>query len=50
MFLGSEIFKKEVMKNRNNIFSETKSKEIINQRIKKPFLKSKVKIIHLEKF
>ncbi len=43
MFLGSEIFKKEVMKNSDNIFSETKSKEIINQRIKKPFLESRIK-------
>jgi hypothetical protein len=43
MFLGSEIFKKEVMKNRNNIFSEHKSKKIINQRMKKSFLESRIK-------
>jgi hypothetical protein len=43
MFLGSEIFKKEVMQNRNNTFSEHKSKEIINQRIQKPFLESRIK-------
>jgi hypothetical protein len=40
MFLGSEIFKKEVMKKIDNTFSESKSKEIINQKMKKPFLRN----------
>jgi hypothetical protein len=40
MFLGSEIFKKEVMQKIENTFSESRGKEIIKQKMKKPFLES----------
>lgn len=40
MFLGSEIFKKEVMQKIDSTFSESRSKEIIKQKMKKTFLES----------
>jgi hypothetical protein len=49
MFLGSEIFKKEVMNKINNTFSEPKSKEIINQKMKKPFLRNNLSDEFLKK-